>query len=55
MEAVAREGAAAKVGGAGETEERAGTANMVSWKVKVWPEAERPARPTLAAKVRVKG
>ena len=51
---VVREGLVAKAGRAGETDERVGTANMVSWKVKVWPEAERPERPTLAGKVRGK-
>ena len=49
------EGLAAKVGSVGETDERAVTANMVSWNVKFWPEAARPERPTLAGKERVKG
>ncbi len=49
-----REGLAAKVGGVGETDERAGTANMVSWNVKFWPETSRPERPTVAEKGRVK-
>ena len=51
---VLREGLAAKVGGAGETDERAGTPNMVSEKVKLSPEARRPEMPTLAVKGRVK-
>lgn len=55
VEAVAREGVAAKAGSVGDTDERVGTANMVSWKVQFWPDAARPERPTLAGKVRVKG
>ena len=51
---VLREGFAAKVGGAGETEERRGTPNMVSWNVKLSPEARRPEMPTVAVKGRVK-
>ena len=54
VETVLSEGLAAKAGGLGETDDRAGTANMVSWKAKVWPEADTPERPTLAGKVRVK-
>ena len=34
VDTVFREGFAAKAGGVGETDESAGTANMVSWKVK---------------------
>ena len=51
---VLREGLAAKVGGVGETDERRGTPNMVSWKVKFSPETDRPDMPTLAVKGRVK-
>lgn len=51
---VLRDGFAAKVGRGGETDERERTRNIVSWKLKVWPETERPERPTLAAKGRVK-
>lgn len=54
VETALRDGFGAKVGGAGETDERAGTANMVSWKVKFWPETSRPERPTSASKGRVK-
>lgn len=54
VEVVLREGLAAKVGRVGETDERAGTPNMVSWKVQFWPEEARPERPTLAGKARVK-
>ena len=49
-----RDGLAAKAGRAGETDDKAGTANMVSWKVQFWPEAARPERPALAGKGRVK-
>lgn len=49
-----REGFAAKVGRVGEMDERAGTANMVSWNVQFWPAAARPESPTLAGKLRVK-
>ncbi len=54
VETVLREGLAANAGGVGETDERAGTANMVSWNVKFWPETSRPERPTVAEKGRVK-
>ena len=51
---VFRDGFAAKAGRGGDVDDREGTANIVSWKVKVWPEAERPERPTLAGKESVK-
>lgn len=54
VDTVLREGSAAKAGGVGETDERAGTANIVSWNANFWPETARPESPTLAWKGRVK-
>lgn len=52
--AVLRDGVGAKAGREGETEEREGTRNIVSWNVKFLPETARPERPAVAVKGRSK-